>query len=178
MRMPLLLCLSVLCSCVHQSQPLGHADRNLQLLTQYYQHASNRDHAAQAAMWAAQGMNLGKPTNPEGIRVSVEDIHRTFPDYASVPIETRAVGDTVVQLSRMSGTHRGVAQTGIFGGLLEGAVPTGRHFEVLVTHWWRFDDSGKIVWHEVTRDDLGMYRQLGLLPETLPTDKRLLPVKD
>ena len=59
----------------------------------------------------------------------------------------------------------------------KGAKPTHRHFEVLVTHWWRFDDSGRIVWHEVTRDDLGMYRQLGLLPDALPTDKQVSPVK-
>ena len=169
-----LLSLLALYGCAHH--PTGrNAARNLALLEQYYAHAKAGEYARQAAMWASAGINLGKPTDPEGIRTAIEDIHRTFPDYASVALETRAVGDTVVQMSHMSGTHQGKAQTGIFGGLLKGATPTGRHFEVLVTHWWRFDAAGKIVWHEVTRDDLGMYRQLGLI--TTP-DIASRPVKD
>jgi hypothetical protein len=142
-----LLCLMTLAACTHRPAD-QNAARNLQLLEQYYAHAKAGEYAQQAAMWATASINLGKPTNPEGIRISIEDIHRTFPDYASVPFETRAVGDTVVQMSRMSGTHQGRARTGIFGGLLKDAAPTGRHFEVLVTHWWRFDAAGKIVWHE------------------------------
>ena len=171
--------LALLCLTLPAALPAAdHAARNTELLAKYYAHAKAGEHGQQAAMWAAAGINLGKPTNPDGIRTSLEDIHRTFPDYSSVAIETRAVGDTVVQMSRMSGTHRGVAQTAIFGGLLKGAVPSGRHFEVLVTHWWRFDESGKIVWHEVTRDDLGMYQQLGLIANSLPTEKLASPVKE
>ena len=153
------------------------ATRNVELLRQYYELGKAREHAKQDAMWAPNAVNLGKPVSPDGIRAAIEDIYRAFPDYDSKVLETRALGDTVVQLSRMSGTHRGVARLGIFGGLLQGARPTGRHFEVLVTHWWRFDASGKIVWHEVTRDDLGMYRQLGLIPDALPTEMRSSPVQ-
>lgn len=170
-----LLCLLALAACAHA--PPGNAARNLELLRQYYEFGKVRQHEKQDAMWAPGAVNLGKPVSPDGIRAAIEDIYRTFPDYDSKVLETRALGDTVVQLSRMSGTHRGVARMGIFGGLLQGASPTGRHFEVLVTHWWRFDESGKISWHEVTRDDLGMYRQLGLLPEALPTEKLVSPVK-
>ena len=157
--------------------PADHAARNVELLRRYYEFGKAREHAKQDAMWAPGAVNLGKPVSPDGIRSAIEDIYRTFPDYDSKVIETRALGDTVVQLSRMSGTHRGVAQMGIFGGLLQGAKPTNRRFEVWVTHWWRFDESGKIAWHEVTRDDLGMYRQLGLLPEALPTEKLVSPVQ-
>ena len=158
-------------------EPADHAVRNVELLRQYYEFGKAREHAKQEAMWAPGAVNLGKPVSPDGIRSAIEDIHRAFPDYESRVLETRALGDTVVQLSRMSGTHRGVARLGIFGGLLQGAKPTGRHFEVLVTHWWRFDESGKIAWHEVTRDDLGLYRQLGLLPDALPTEKLVSPVQ-
>jgi len=172
-----LLCLLAVSACAHRP-PEQNASRNLALLEQYYAHAKSGDYALQAAMWAPAGINLGKPTNPDGIRSSIEDIHRAFPDYASLALETRAVGDTVVQMSRMSGTHQGMAQTGIFGGLLKGVAPTGRHFEVLVTHWWRFDAAGKIVWHEVTRDDLGMYQQLGLVRITATTETPPRPVKD
>jgi hypothetical protein len=171
-----LLCLAMSAGCAHQVAP--HAARNIELLAQYYQHGKNRDHVRQAAMWAGEAINLGQPVRPDGIRTALEDIHRAFPDYQSVPLETRAVGDTVVQMSRMSGTHLGVATTGIFGGLLQHAAPTGRRFEVLVTHWWRFNAAGQIVWHQVTRDDLGMYQQLGLLPARLPTEKAITAVQD
>jgi predicted ester cyclase len=104
----------------------------------------------------------------------LEDIRRTFPDYDSTVLEMRAIGDTVVALSKISGTHRGVAQTPFFGDLLQGAKATGKRFEVLATHWWRFRD-GKIVWHQATRDELGMLRQLGLVPEKLPPDRLAVP---
>ena len=171
--------LALLCLTLSASLPAAdNAARNTELLAKYYAYADAGEYGKQADMWAPAGIDLGKPSSPDSIRTSLEDIHRTFPDYASVALETRAVGDTVVQMSRMSGTHRGVARTGIFGGLLQGAAASGRHFEALVTHWWRFDESGKIVWHEVTRDDLGMYRQLGLIADSLPTEKLVKPVKE
>jgi predicted ester cyclase len=109
--------------------------------------------------------------------VQLEDLHRTFPDLHSETVETTAAGDLVIVLQRTSGTHKGVAQTEIYGGMLRGARPTGRHFEILRTHWWRLID-GKIVWHQVVADDLSMMRQLGLIPDTLPADKLVAPTKD
>jgi predicted ester cyclase len=53
------------------------------------------------------------------------------------------------------------------GGLLRGVKPTGRRFEVLQTHWWKIKD-GKIVFHLAVRDDLGMMKQLGLVPDGSP----------
>jgi hypothetical protein len=170
-----LLCLVAIAALA--KEPTDPAARNVELLRQYYELGKAREHAKQDAMWAPGAVNLGKAVSADGIRSAIEDIYRAFPDYESKVLETRAIGDTVVQLSRMSGTHRGVARMGIFGGLLQGAKATNRRFEVLVTHWWRFDESGKIAWHEVTRDDLGMYRQLGLLPDALPTEKLVSPVK-
>jgi hypothetical protein len=177
MYRPLLALLLLMPVAALANEPADNAARNVELLRQYYELGKAREHAKQDAMWAPGAVNLGKAVSPDGIRAAIEDIYRVFPDYDSKVLETRALGDTVVQLSRMSGTHRGVARMGIFGGLLQGARPTNRHFEVLVTHWWRFDPSGKIAWHEVTRDDLGMYRQLGLLPDALPTEKLVSPVK-
>ena len=82
-----LLSLLALYGCAHH--PTGrNAARNLALLEQYYAHAKAGEYARQAAMWASAGINLGKPTDPEGIRTAIEDIHRTFPDYASVALET------------------------------------------------------------------------------------------
>lgn len=150
------------------------AERHVELLARYYEHGQRAEHEQQAALWAGDAVNNGRPMRPDAIRAFLEDIYRTFPDYQSTVLEMRAMGDTVVALSRISGTHRGAAQTEVFGGLLKGARPTGKRFEVLVTHWWRFRD-GKIAWHQATRDDLGMYRQLGLLPDQLPADKLATP---
>jgi predicted ester cyclase len=49
------------------------------------------------------------------------------------------------------------------GGMLVGVQPTGRTFEVQHLHMYRMLD-GKIAEHFANRDDVGMMRQLGLLP--------------
>lgn len=154
-----------------QSPPASTEARNAGLLRQYQEHGRRGEHDRQAAFWSPTAINNGRPMKPEMIRVILEDIYRTFPDYESQIVESKAIGDTVITLSRVSGTHRGIAQTQFNGGLLIGAKPTGNRFEVLATHWWRFDANGKITWHQATRDDLGMMRQLGLIPDTLPADK-------
>ena len=144
--------------------------RNLELLRRYAELGRANDHAAQAAMWAPDAINNGRPMDNSEIRSQLEDLRRTFPDLASTTVETTAKGDLVIVLQRTSGTHRGVARTGVYGGMLRGAKPAGRRFEVLRAHWWRFKD-GKIVWHQVVSDDLSMMRQLELIPGTLPADK-------
>jgi predicted ester cyclase len=153
-----------------QAPETAEANRNVELLAKYYEHGKRGEHDQQSSFWAKDAVNNGRPMKPEAIRTILEDIYRTFPDYQSTVLEMRALGDTVVALSRISGTHRGVARTAFNGGLLQGAKPTGKRFEVLVTHWWRFRD-GKIAWHQATRDDLGMYLQLGLIPEKISADK-------
>lgn len=178
MRMFIALAL-LACTSAAAQAPLGPQEtRNIELLKQYGELAKRGDHTAQAAMWSEDAINNGRRMKPERIAEVLTDIHRTFPDYHSEMLERKAVGDTVITLSRVSGTHRGVAQTNFNGGLLQGAKPTGKRFEVLTTHWWRFNESGKIVWHQATRDDLGMMRQLGLIPDTLPADKLAAPKKD
>jgi hypothetical protein len=47
--------------------------------------------------------------------------------------------------------------------MLVGVQPTGRTFEVQHIHMYRVLD-GKIAEHFANRDDVGMMRQLGLLP--------------
>jgi glyoxylase-like metal-dependent hydrolase (beta-lactamase superfamily II)/predicted ester cyclase len=148
--------------------PTAQADANVARLAEYYAHGKAHEYDKQVAMWSKDATNNGDKAKLEDVRAQLEDIYRTFPDYDSMVLEMRAYGDTVVALSRMSGTHRGVAQTRIFGGLLQGAPPSNKRFEVLVTHWWRFRD-GKIVWHQATRDDLGILRQLGLIADKAPS---------
>lgn len=162
-----LLCLT---TTVFAADTADEGTRNLALLKRYGELGRANDHAAQAAMWAPDAINNGRPMDNEEIRSQLEDLRRAFPDLASTTLETTAKDDLVIVLQRTSGTHRGVARTSVYGGMLRGAKPAGKRFEVLRAHWWRFKD-GKIVWHQVVSDDLSMMRQLGLIPDTLPADK-------
>ena len=161
----------------HAAEPADEGARNLALLRQYGELGRQGNYAAQAAMWAPDASNNGRAMSVDEIRTQLEDIHRVFPDHASTALETTVSGDLIIVLTHTSGTHRGVAQTGIYGGMLRGAQPLGKRFEVLRAHWWRFKD-GKIVWHQVVSDDLRMMRQLGLIPGTLPAGKLVNPYRD
>lgn len=139
-------------------------ERNLAVLKHYGELGRAGDYAAQAAMWAPGAINNGRKVSIDEIRAQLEDIHRTFPDHRNETVATTVKDDLVIVLSRTSGTHRGQARTGVYGGMLRGVPPTNKRFEVLRGHWWRFRD-GRIVWHQVVSDDLSMMRQLGLVPE-------------
>jgi predicted ester cyclase len=147
----------------------GASDANDALLIRCMEHANQARLEEYTQCWADEATNNGRTVKKERIRVTMEDIRRTFPDYHSEVQDKVIQGDTIVTLSRVSGTHRGVAQTEANGGLLRGVQPTGQRFEVLQTHWWKFKD-GKIVFHRGVRDDLGMMRQLGLIsgPDAQP----------
>ena len=54
----------------------------------------------------------------------------------------------------MVGTHEGE---------LMGIAPTGKRVAAQQTHWFRAVD-GKLAEHWAVRDDLGMLRQLGVMP--------------
>ena len=78
-------------------------------------------------------------------------------------VELASDGDLVIARCRVSGTHRGVATRAVNGGLLVGAQPTGKYFQVQHIHWYKVRE-GKITDHSTSRDDLGMSQQLGLIP--------------
>jgi predicted ester cyclase len=165
MRTPA-LALALLCFAASSfgADPADEGARNLALLKQYGELGRRGEHAAQAAMWAPGAINNGREVAIEEIRAQLEDIHRAFPDHRTEAVETTVKGDLVIVLSRTSGTHRGMARTRVYGGMLRGVPPTNRRFEVLRAHWWRFRD-GQIVWHQVVSDDLAMMRQLALVHE-------------
>jgi len=161
----------------YAAPPTDETARNLEVLKRYAEIGRQGAYAQQAALWAPEALNNGRKVTIDDIRAQLEDLHRTFPDLRSVTLEIKAIGDLVITLQRTSGIHQGVAQTEIYGGMLRGARPTGKSFEILRTHWWRLKD-GKIVWHQVVADDLLMMRQLGLIPDTLPTEKLVAPTKE
>jgi predicted ester cyclase len=148
------------------------AAANSEVLTACMNYANQDQLDKYADCWSADAMNNGRSMKKDFIIGIMKDIRRTFPDYHSTVIEQIAQGDTIVTISRVSGTHRGVAQTNANGGLLLGAKATGKRFEVLQTHWWKFKD-GKIVFHQGVRDDLSMLRQLGLVADELPASLKV-----
>jgi predicted ester cyclase len=164
-------------TCFGQSARTAETARNLEVLKRYGELGRQGDFAQQAALWAPNALNNGRAVTPDEVRAQLEDLRRTFPDLRSEALETTAADDLVIVLLRTSGTHQGIAQTEIYGGMLRGARPTGKRFEILRAHWWRLKD-GKIVWHQVVADDLVMMRQLGLIPDTLPADKLVAPAKE
>jgi predicted ester cyclase len=71
----------------------------------------------------------------------------------------------VIVKGEYSGTHLGIAQLPLDGGLLVGITPTGKKFAVQHIHSFKLTD-GLIGEHCATRDDLGMMVQLGLISQT------------
>ena len=94
------------------------------------------------------------PRGPVGFRQMVTLLRTAFPDIHYETEEIIGEGDKVVARTRMSGT-----QTGPFFGI----PPTGKRVEQEQIHIVRFKD-GKAVESRAVRDDLGMMRQLGLIP--------------
>ena len=105
---------------------------------------------------APPGSNRG----PESMRQLITMLSTAFPDMHYTVEELVAEGDTVVTRVTMSGTHRGPFQ---------GMPPTGRSVRQAQMHFIRFRD-GKAVEHRAVRDDLGVMRQLGVIPA--PADAR------
>jgi steroid delta-isomerase-like uncharacterized protein len=97
---------------------------------------------------------------PESTRQLVTMLRTAFPDLHFTIEDLVAEGDTVAGRVTMRGTHLGPFQ---------GIPPTGRSFQQAHMHFVRFKE-GKAIEHRAVRDDLGMMRQLGVIPA--PADAR------
>jgi predicted ester cyclase len=65
---------------------------------------------------------------------------------------------------RVTGSQRGRSCTGPHNGRFFGIAPTGRQVVQEQIHLIRFA-NGKGVEHRAVRDDLGLLRQLGVVPD-------------
>jgi predicted ester cyclase len=97
----------------------------------------------------------GRDRGPESMRGLATMLRTAFPDLHFVIEELIAEGDMVAGRLTMSGTHEGP---------LMGTPPTGRSVRQDHMHFVRFRD-GKAIEHWGVRDELGMMKQLGLVPE-------------
>ena len=141
------------------------SEQNKALIARLYTEGINRhDAAACAAFYSQDAKNHGHAVGRDGMRKVFEALFSTFPDFHYRIDEATAEGDRVVCKCTMTGTHLGepTALTTAFGGLLMGVTPTRRKVEVLQFHSFRVRGD-EIIEHSAVRDDLGMYKQLGLI---------------
>jgi predicted ester cyclase len=97
----------------------------------------------------------GTPDGPEGQRQVMERLWAAFPDARFEVEEIAADGRTVIVVGTMSGTHKGE---------ISGIPPTGKPVSWRQCHLLRVDEEGRFVEHDAIRDDLGLLRQLGVMP--------------
>ena len=91
---------------------------------------------------------------------TIQGIVQTFPDWRVEIERLIAEHDWVAERTKVFGTHLARAQSSHHGDL-RGFEPTGKSVAVWQAHFWRVAD-GVIVEHEAVRDDLGLFRQLGV----------------
>jgi predicted ester cyclase len=138
---------------------------NKRLIERLYAEGINRqDAVASAAFYSPDAKNHGRTVGREGMQDVFETLFSTFPDFHYRIDEATAEGDRVVCQVTMTGTHLGqpTKLPAAFGGLLTGVAPTRKKVEVLQFHSFRIRGD-EISEHSAVRDDLGMYKQLGLI---------------
>lgn len=96
------------------------------------------------------------PSGAEGFRRAAAMFRQALPDWHSDLLQLVAEGDTVVERFRASGTHT--------GGPLMGVPATGRTLVLDGINIFRIED-GRIVERWGRLDQLGLLRQLGLVPD-------------
>ena len=128
--------------------------------------AHNRhDIAAAMACFVPDVSNHGRSAGRQGLAGIFKSLYTAFPDHY-FEVELLLVdGDWVTAVYRQTGTHEGVPELPVLGGLLREVPPTGKPVSVLNIHLYRVE-NGYIVEHRAVRDDLGMMQQLELLPTT------------
>lgn len=138
-------------------------DSNRRLAREFHDGFNRGDLGAAAACFAEDCRNHGRQVGRTGVHNVLKEIKINFPDAQLTILDSVAEGEWVVVRCTYSGTHRGTSQFPVDGGMLVGVAPTGRSFQVQHIHMYRILD-GKIAEHFASRDDVGMMRQLGLIP--------------
>jgi steroid delta-isomerase-like uncharacterized protein len=156
--------------------PGNSSATNEQIIREHYRLLNAGDYAAAAQYFARSTAHQGvQRARADTLRV-LQDIYGTFPDWRMEIVDLVASGDSVIVRSKVSGTHRGTSKLNVDGGLITGVAPTGKHFEAEHIHWYKLKD-GKITEHFATRNDVGMARQLGVLPAVGPPTSCPAPVQ-
>lgn len=132
---------------------------NKQLVLDHYARVNAGDIAGAAAIMAEDCVNHAAVPEAQGragfVRI-IGKLRGAFPDLQMNVDEVIAADDRVVVRGTMTGTHRGALAFTSFP-----IEATGRVVKTEQIHIFRVAD-GRIVEHWVGRDDVGMFRQLGL----------------
>ena len=96
----------------------------------------------------------GAPDGPDGLRHAAATFRAACPDWHSDLEQLVEEGDVVVETFTARGTHRGE---------LMGVPATGKPLELRGINVWRIADD-RIVERWGRLDELGLVRQLGLVP--------------
>jgi len=140
-------------------------EQNKGTIWQMFRAVEQKGFTAQSEFFAGKVINHGIPVNRDMVRAILQDILTTFPDVKMAPLNILAEGDWVVARCMFSGTHKGVGQHPcVHEGLFAGIPPTGKSFKTQHIRMFRMEE-GLIVEHWAARNDVGMARRLGLLPE-------------
>jgi predicted ester cyclase len=111
---------------------------------------------------------IRRPGGRAAMRHIVTVWRTAFPDLRYDIDEEIVHEDKVVHRVTLRGTHLGEFQPGIGPGRIMGTMaPTGRSFAADQIHIHRVQ-SGRIVEHAASRNDLLLLHQLGLLPTPQP----------
>jgi steroid delta-isomerase-like uncharacterized protein len=140
---------------------------NRQLIEEWIERFNSGDIERVIELFAEGGSNFGRRVGRAGVRAVLEDIYTRFPDAKLEVHEWIADGDRVGFRATYTGTHLGIGRLPVDGGMLIGVPPTNKSFAVLHMHMFRVE-GGLIQEHWGARDDIGMMRQLGLLPPPSP----------
>ena len=97
----------------------------------------------------------GRPAGPDGARETASWLRATFGNPSYEEHDTIAEEDRVVMRVMFKGTHTGE---------LMGMPATGKSFSVQHIHMYRIEDD-KIAEHWACRDDVGLMRQIGVIPD-------------
>ena len=141
-------------------------ETNRRIAEQFNQAFNRGDLDAAASCFSEDCRNHGRQVGRAGVRKVLGEIKANFPDAKLTNLNSVAESQWVAVRFTYSGTHRGTSRFPVDGGMLVDVQPTGRAFEVQHIHMYRMLD-GKIADHFASRDDVGMMRQLGLLPPPL-----------
>lgn len=106
-------------------------------------------------LYAPDCLLNGRPMGAEGIKKFVSMFRAAFPDLHLTIEEQIVDGDRYVMRTRSQGTNQ---------GSFMGIPPSGKVIDIGAISISRFE-NGKIVEEWEYNDGLGMYRQLGLLPD-------------
>jgi len=143
----------------------GDETRNEEVIRQNLAALNRGDIDRYVQDFAEDAKNFDQPIGREGIRRGVADILATFPDWRFDIVELVAKGGHRCGAAHGEWNTSRCRKLPLNGGMLVGIAPTLKHFSVQHIHWYKLRD-GKILEHTATRNDIGMMRQLGLLPPT------------